>query len=497
MSQATRTASVLSHYGTSRRLPPGTGTRLLVGALAAVLGLGVLAAVVLLLWTVSPYPDSGPGGALHVAADLWLLAHGAQLLRTGTLQGGPSPVDITPVLLCALPLALLGRAAGHVRDEAAASGRPHAGVVALAAPVACGYALVGLAATGYAATGPLRVDVPSALLHLPLFAAGVALLAVWNRDGRPPLSEGLRTFVAALPRCRPPERVLGALTSWRVETAMRGAAVSGAVLLGGGALLAGVGLFWHGGVAQGAFGELTESFSGRLGLLLLCLVLLPNLVLWATAYALGPGFALGTGNAVSVFAVGAAPRLPDFPLLAAAPEGGLGRAAWAVLAVPAAAGLLCGWYVARSAAPVEYEERVGYPGRRASLAAAPETAGGTALASLLAAVLCGAVTGLLAALAGGAMGTGALAEFGPSGVLTGLAAAGWTLSALPTALAVRGWRLRRVRRTQERAAAEVVAAEAEVHNEEWHTARRSRWSAMRRASGGLMADFPARREGDG
>jgi len=60
---------------------PGLAAALLGGALAAGLGLAALTVLVVLLWISSPYPDSGPGGALHIAAALWLLAHGAELVR--------------------------------------------------------------------------------------------------------------------------------------------------------------------------------------------------------------------------------------------------------------------------------------------------------------------------------------------------------------------------------------------------------------------------------
>ncbi|MCZ0987401.1 DUF6350 family protein [Streptomyces diastatochromogenes] len=102
---------------------PGLGASLLGGAVAAGLGLGSLAVLVLGLWISSPYPDSGPGGALRIAAALWLLAHGVELVRTDTLSGVPLPVGVTPLLLLALPVWLLYRAA---RDATDASAEPDA-----------------------------------------------------------------------------------------------------------------------------------------------------------------------------------------------------------------------------------------------------------------------------------------------------------------------------------------------------------------------------------
>ena len=90
---------------------PGLAAGFLGGALAAGLGLGSFAVLVMVLWISSPYPDSGPGSALHVAASLWLLAHGAELVRTDTLSGVPAPVGVTPLLLLVLPAWLMQRAA--------------------------------------------------------------------------------------------------------------------------------------------------------------------------------------------------------------------------------------------------------------------------------------------------------------------------------------------------------------------------------------------------
>ncbi|OSC62313.1 hypothetical protein B5181_24950, partial [Streptomyces sp. 4F] len=83
--------------------PPGLAAGLLGGAVAAGLGLASCAVLVTVLWFSSPYPDNGPGATLHVAAALWVLAHGAELVRVDTLSGTPAPVGVTPLLLLLLP----------------------------------------------------------------------------------------------------------------------------------------------------------------------------------------------------------------------------------------------------------------------------------------------------------------------------------------------------------------------------------------------------------
>ncbi|MZD59298.1 DUF6350 family protein, partial [Streptomyces sp. SID5606] len=131
----------------------------------------------------------------------------------------------------------------------------------------------------------------------------------------------------------------------RLGAATRAAGAGAAVLVGGGALLVAVSLVWHGGAAQDAFLRLTEGWSGRFAVLLLCLALVPNAAVWAAVYALGPGFVLGAGHVVGPFSSAPAPLLPPFPLLAAVPQAGPGTPLhWAAGAVPLVAGVVVGWF---------------------------------------------------------------------------------------------------------------------------------------------------------
>ncbi|MGH1555120.1 cell division protein PerM [Streptomyces sp. L7] len=143
----------------------------------------------------------------------------------------------------------------------------------------------------------------------------------------------------------------------RIGTALRAAGIGAAVFVGGGALLLTASLVWHGGAARTSFLRLTEALSGRFAVLLLCLALVPNAAVWSAAYALGPGFALGTHHTVDPLNSAPAPLLPPFPLLAAVPDAGAGTPLnWLAGLVPLAAGVMAGWFVARVA--------VGTTGRR-------------------------------------------------------------------------------------------------------------------------------------
>ncbi|MCX5258044.1 DUF6350 family protein [Streptomyces canus] len=397
---------------------PGLAAGLLGGAVAAGLGLGSFAVLVIMLWISSPYPDSGPGGALHVAAALWLLAHGVELIRTDTLSGVPAPVGVTPLLLLALPLWLVHRAARDAasedEDSSAVSGRTAwAGVV-------LGYLPVAAAAALYASGGALRPSWMWTCVCLPVLVMGAAGVGVWTAYGRP--SDAVDGVLVLLPRGMR-RLVLGADARARLSVAARAAAAGISVLVGGGAALLGVSLVAHGAATRVSFLQLTEGWSGRFAVLLLCLALVPNAAVWAAGYAVGPGFVLGAGHVVGPLSSDPAPMLPPFPLLAGVPETGPGGPAhWAAGVVPVVAGAVVGWFVGRASA-------AGWSRRR------------TAGAVCWAAVLCAGAVALLAGLAGGPLGVGALARFGPVWWQVGGAVAGWIVGVgLPVALAVRAWR---------------------------------------------------------
>lgn len=394
------------------------------GVAAAGLGLGSLAVLVTVLWISSPYPDSGPGGALRAAAAVWLLAHGAELVRPDTLSGVPAPVGVVPLLLVAGPVWLAHRAA---RDAAEPEeGRPRPSQAGAFCAVTAGYLLVAAGAAAYARDGSLRVVPDTLAFPVALVVAGAAAAGVWTAAGRP---------FGPLPSWSPlvlQEAVARTLFRDRAEAACRAAAVGAAVLIGGGALLVAVALGRDMAAAQESFLALAGDWSGRVAVLLLAVSLVPNAALWGAAYGLGPGFALGTGATATPLGLTGTPAVPHFPLLAAAPDQGPATPLnWAALAVPAVAALALAWCVVRRAAPADAPRAQAWSPRE------------TVLVTGLAALGCGAGTALLTAVAGGPLGSGALAAFGPVWWLAGPAALGWTAGiGVPAALLLRLWRLR-------------------------------------------------------
>ncbi|QQC90963.1 DUF6350 family protein [Streptomyces alfalfae] len=408
---------------------PDLATCMVVGAVAACLGLGALAVLVMVLWIGSPYPDSGPDGVLRVVASLWLLAHGAELIRADTASGVPAPVGLTPLLLVALPGWLVHRAA---RDAAApdACGHP---VRTAWGGVVSGYLLVALFMLVYASGGEPRPEWFGALLRVPLLVGVVAGLGVWAGHGYPrgPLPVSVRPALNVLPDRLRPHVLRGPFVREEALAVLRAGAAGAVALVGGGALLVSVALVARIGAVHASFGQITAVWSGSVAVTLLALALVPNAAVWGAVYALGPGFTVGAGTVVAPGGVEAGAALPPFPLLGAVPVAGLGGPlGMAVLLVPVAAGCVVAWCTVRAAAPDGGERAEVWPVARTAVSAAASAA------------VCGVAMAVLAELAGGPMGTGTLADFGPAWWPAGGAALLWTGAvAVPMALVVRAWRL--------------------------------------------------------
>jgi hypothetical protein len=172
-----------------------------------------------------------------------------------------------------------------------------------------------------------------------------------------------------------------------------------------GSVLAAVSLVAHLSEFRAASDALGPGLGGAALLLLAQLSYLPNAIIWAVAYTLGPGFAFGAGTVVAPTGtvLGA---VPAFPMLAALPSGAHpGGPAWLpvlVLAMPYLAGVFAGVVTVRIApTPV--------------LEAAP-------LWGFAAGAATGVLAGLAAAFSGGSLGNGRLAAVGPSGFQVGLVA---------------------------------------------------------------------------
>ncbi|MCB5911756.1 cell division protein PerM [Streptomyces pinistramenti] len=467
MSQLTDRGPTLSSHGrTAAQRSSAIGGAFFSGVTAAGLGLGVLTVAVLLIWVASPYPGSDPAGALHLAADLWLLAHGGDLVRTGSLSGTPVPIALTPLLLTALPVWLLHRATRHALADADDQSVDSTGTAVPGGPVGsegsdwdveseaaapawsrlgallAGYLLIAAGAVLYASAGPLRAVPLSAAVSVPVAAVGTLTASAWRVLGAyasdEPGGAGSSELVPAWARRLHgalPGRVRRLFGGRRCAAVRRSATAAVLTLLASGTVLTLIGLGLHAGEARRDLFALASGWAGRGAVLLLCLALLPNAAVWGASYGLGPGFTAGVGGTAGPLGTADPPPLPHFPLLDALPDPApVTPLTWAVAAGPVLAGILLARYVAHPAAG---SGGAGRPWRRLT----------TAAVAGLAAAVCGVVMAGLAALSGGALGTGGLAVFGPAWWLTGLAAAGWTaLTGIPCALLLRSCRVRSARR---------------------------------------------------
>ncbi|UZN02124.1 DUF6350 family protein [Cellulomonas sp. S1-8] len=225
--------------------------------------------------------------AVVVAANLWLLAHGVPAALGGTV------VSVVPLGLTALALFTCyasARRSGHAtRGGAVASLVGYAGITVLVA-LAVGAGVVGLlrALLGGLVVGALGL--------------GVGLL---RRPESPPWAQ-----VVAPVRDRVPAAVL---------VGLRAGLVAASSLL----LLASVLTMLWVLAGRATITDVVRGLSldavGGVVLAVAQLAFVPNLVVWALAWVVGPGFAVGAGSRFAPDEVVAGP-LPALPMLGALPD---------------------------------------------------------------------------------------------------------------------------------------------------------------------------------
>jgi hypothetical protein len=352
----------------------------LAACAAAASGLAVLTTLTAVGWITAPHVGigSGLGGVLRTAGLLWLVAH-----HVGFTVKGAGRIGMLPLGLVFLPGALLAMAGRWVVRTGGVKRLRHVGYVAiaLAIPYAMLAGAIAVASRTEVASPSLWQAVVAAFL-LAMVAGGLGAargLAPWAK-------------LASLMPARPRSVVMGMLATL-------------AVLIVAGATLSGGSLVAHLHQVRAATDALSPGPSGAALLLLAQLAYVPNAIVWAISFTLGPGFAFGTGTVVAPTgsALGA---VPVFPMLAALPGGqhptGPGWLSIGMLAVPYLAGIFGGIVTVRIAPT-------------AMLEAAP-------LWGFAAGTAAGLLTGLTAAFAGGPLGDGRLAAVGPSGLQVGVVA---------------------------------------------------------------------------
>ncbi len=362
----------------------------------------------------------------RAAADIWLIGHGADVTftldpATATtlgIAGAAAPVKITIALLgFALLTVLLGvRAGGRVAET---GHRVLAAVSCLAVFGAASF-VVTFSALNVAARPSLW---QGTLLPTLVFAVGLFLGVL--REGRGRDSVARRVPPGGVGRGIPAERIVDAIPA--VRTRVISAVRPGVRVAVGGALRAGaaataivmlvsalaVSLLLAVNWAQiiRLYEALHTGVIGGVALTAGELALLPNLVIWAATWFIGPGFAIGAGSHVSALGTALGP-LPTIPLLGALPTGDLSFG-FAGLLVPVVAGFLAGAavrpIVVRTLDRAADREDVSH-----ALPLFVTAVGGGIFGGLL--------LGLLAAASAGAAGPGRFQQVGPDAWAVGLSA---------------------------------------------------------------------------
>ncbi len=335
------------------------------------------------------------------AADFWLVGHGVDVTvrpDAGTAAAFGIPPDAEPLRITiallgsALLTALLGvRAGGRIAE----TGHRLLGAATALAVTAGLSLLIGLSAVQDEVRPSL---VQSTLLPALILGSGLAVGILVARDAPASpsrLAARLRGAIAERPAL-----------SAAVAAAIRAGVASTAItILVAAATVAALIVLSYAQLIR-LYEALGVGLAGGFAVTVGELALLPNLVVWATSWFAGPGFALGTGSSVSPLGTALGP-IPAVPLLGALPAGDLAFG-FVGLAVPIVSGFLAG---------------VGC--RRALLRSMPTHRLRIVVPSvgLAGGLVGGLLLGLLAWASAGSAGPGRLTDVGPDPILVGAWAA--------------------------------------------------------------------------
>ncbi|GAB7006104.1 DUF6350 family protein [Nocardioides sp. AN3] len=374
------------------------------GVVAACATLLVCLALGVVGWFLTDAGAHGaPRDALRVGALAWLMAHGSGIHVNGTA------VTVVPLGLTAIVGWAMWRVGHRVGDSISGHG-PDADRIADGERDWTVQLATGLFTLGYAVTVIVTASVAADAATAPSLARAL----VWTILGSA-LVGGTGIAVgsgrAAIAVAWLPPTIRAAASAAR-DTLIGWLAISLAVLL--------VSLAVDWSTAANVMSQLHTSAGAATLYTAVTAAVLPNAALFSGSYLLGPGFTVGIGTLVSPGAVVLGP-LPMFPLLAALPDAGStpAWATWLILLAPLTAAV----------GVVRAQRR--YRTTRWDEGAVRGLAGG---------VCAGVGFGILAGLAGGAVGPGRMTQvapyamdacvrgvlaFGIGGLLAGLAMTWW------------------------------------------------------------------------
>ena len=355
-------------------------------------GLLTCAAVAVIGWLAATF--GGASGAIRAGASAWLVAHKAGVtLGSGSLT--VAPLGLTFFFAWCLyrggKSAARSSAADRTKDLILLSG-VFAGVYGLGALV-----VALLTADGALKVSPLSAFLGAASLALVAGTIGVLVESGAAQDIADATPKGLRDTV--------PAAVAAVLTVIAIAS-----------------VLYGVLLAIHFSRITGMLELLDAGVIGSVVLFAICLMLVPNMVLYVVSFLAGPGFQLGVGTTIAPTGVDVG-NLPALPLLAAVPADGATPTYLLALTavVPLAAGVVAGLVVVRRGLADQDADALGWDA--------------FALRGGIAAMIAGVMLYVLMALSGGSAGPGRMSAVGIPAALpaAGVLAAGIAIGASITA----------------------------------------------------------------
>lgn len=364
-------------------------------ALVAAIGIVIPLAPLTVLWGVQYGFATDWSVFWRTSVDVWLLGHGVDVRMTLEpdvaaalgLAGADASFPVTiAVLGFALLTLLLGVRAGRRVSETRFR------LVGEIAAVGT-FALISTLATLSALSPFARPSIVQGIL-LPTLVFGAGILIGSLRTARAVGDDSGSSIRDWVDDWHPTVRSV-------VGVALRGGAAAATAVVAIAALAVAVLFAVNYATLVSLYQGLHTEVLGGVTITAAQLALLPNVIVWAASWFVGPGFAIGVGSTVGPLGTALGP-LPAIPLLGAVPSGDLAFG-FVGLLVPVVAGFLAGALL---------RPRLFRPDWRSSVAAGASIG-----------VVGGALLGMLALASAGAAGPGRLELVGPDSLAVGLWAA--------------------------------------------------------------------------
>ncbi|MFC0439238.1 DUF6350 family protein [Kutzneria buriramensis] len=358
------------------RSRPGRVRVLAYAAVAPIVGgyAAVASLIAVVVATASSTQLSVPA-VLLAAIPGWLAAHHVPLGL------GAHSLAVLPLLPTALLMLMVARAAGRGAARLHLHEPTQARLIVF--PIAGAHAVVGMTiALVLGNSGPVTASPPAAFFGCGALSALAATVGVARRCC---LLDAALSRVDAV-----------------VVRGLRAGVIGVAAMAAAGALVLALGLGLHWTTATAMFEQSGADPGSQFGMLLLTIGYLPNAIVAALAFAMGPGFTMGAFSIAPLHLTAA--KVPAVPLFAALPTH-QSRLLLGLMLAPLAVGVFLGWACRRIA-----------PRPAARLRGV-----------LVAAAVVGAVAFLLAALSGGRLGGAVYSPLTVPAGLVGAVALGWVL----------------------------------------------------------------------